>query len=174
METPRIFAACLSAYNNSYLYGEWIDCDQDSDDIMEEIKTMLSNSPMNKIEVCEEWAIHDYENFHGIKIDEYESIERVAELAAAIEKHGEAFAAYVKCYGSEEIEDFEDNYVGCYSSKEDFAQEYYEETGIIQAVEKAGLNVSYIDFEMIARDMFMDGYSGIEEGYRTLYVFRDY
>jgi antirestriction protein len=164
----------LSAYNNGHLYGEWIDCDQDSDDIMAEIKTMLSNSPMNEIEECEEWAIHDYENFHGIKIDEYESIDRVVELAIALAEHGEAFAAFTECYGDEEIERFEDNYVGCYSSKENFAQEYYEEIGLTEAVEKAGLNVFYIDFAMIARDMFIDGYSGIQRGYDTLYVFRDY
>jgi antirestriction protein len=174
METPRIYAACLASYNNAQLHGEWIDCDQDSDDIMAEIKTMLSNSPMAKIQTCEEWAIHDYEGFEGIKISEHESIERVTELAAAIAEHGEAFAAYVEYYGSERIEDFEERYVGCYKSKKDCAEEYYEESGIIKQVEEAGLKACYINFEMIAREMFMDGYSGVQRGYETLYVFRDY
>jgi antirestriction protein len=174
METPRIYAACLSAYNNGYLHGEWIDCDRDSDDIMAEIKTMLSNSPMNKIEVCEEWAIHDYEGFEGITISENEDLDRVVELAQKLEEHGEAFAAYLEHYNEDDINDFEERYVGCYKSKQDYAEEYYEESGMIKQVEEAGLKACYIDFEAIARDMFIDGYTGIDKGYETLYVFQDY
>ena len=28
---PRIYVACLAAYNNGYLHGVWIDADQDAD-----------------------------------------------------------------------------------------------------------------------------------------------
>jgi antirestriction protein len=56
-ETPRIYVACLSAYTNSHLHGEWIDVDRDSDEIDKDIKAMLSRSPMAKIQACEEWAI---------------------------------------------------------------------------------------------------------------------
>ena len=96
-ETPRIYAACLSSYNCGKLYGEWIDCDQDSDEIMTEIKAMLSRSPMNGYEACEEWAIHDYEGFKGVRISEYEGIDRVAELAQALAEHGEAKIGRASC-----------------------------------------------------------------------------
>lgn len=43
---PRIYVACLSAYNNGFLHGEWIDCDQDAEVIWAEIKEMLKASPM--------------------------------------------------------------------------------------------------------------------------------
>ena len=172
--TPRIYAACLSAYNNGYLHGEWIDCDQDSDEIMTEIKAMLSRSPMNGFEACEEWAIHDYEGFKGVRISEYESIDRVAEIAQALAEHGEAMAAYLEHYSFEDIDGFEERYQGCYKSKQDFAEEQYEQNGMIQQIEAAGLKSYYIDFEMIARDMFMDGYTGIERGYENLHVFCDY
>jgi antirestriction protein len=102
-ETPKIYVACLSSYNGGRLHGAWIDCDQDSDEIMTEIKAMLSKSPMNEIEEgeeCEEWAIHDYQGFKGLTISEHEGIDRVAQLAASIEEHGEAFAAYVECLGT--------------------------------------------------------------------------
>ena len=56
--TPRIYVACLAAYNNGYLHGDWIDADQDVDEIRDEIATMLARSP---IEHAEEYAIHDYE-----------------------------------------------------------------------------------------------------------------
>lgn len=170
-DTPRIYVADLSAYNNGHLHGAWIDCDTDADEIMAEIKAMLAASPMPD---AEEWAIHDYEGFHGITISEHESIDRVVELAQKLEEHGEAFAAFLDCYSFEDIDDFEDRYRGCYKSKEDFAEERYEEDGTIKRIEEAGLKSCYIDFEMVARDMFISSYSGIDRGYETLYVFSDY
>jgi antirestriction protein len=172
-ETPKIYVACLSAYNNGHLHGEWIDCDQDSDEIMTDIKAMLSNSPMNEVEACEDWAIHCYENFHGITIDEHEQIDRVVEIAQSLEEHGEAMAAYLEHYSFEDIGEFEDRYQGCYKNKQDFAEEQYEQNGMIQQIEAAGLKSCYIDFEMIARDMFIDGYTGIDRGHEAFYVFCD-
>jgi antirestriction protein len=173
-ETPRIYVACLSSYVNGFLHGQWIDVDRDSDEIQKDIKTMLSRSPMSKIQACEEWAIHAYEGFNGISIDEHESIDRVVEIAQNIEEHGEAFAAYLEHYNLEDIDDFEERYQGCYKSKQDFAEEYYDEAGMTDQIEKAGLKSCYIDFEMIARDMFIDGYTGIDKGYEKFYVFCDY
>jgi antirestriction protein len=42
--TPKIYVACLAAYNAGYLHGDWIDADQDADDIYQEIRDMLSRS----------------------------------------------------------------------------------------------------------------------------------
>jgi len=58
--TPRIYVACLAAYNNGKLRGEWIDANQDDDAIFDDIKKILSTSPEP---LAEEWAIHDYEGF---------------------------------------------------------------------------------------------------------------
>jgi antirestriction protein len=170
-ETPRIYAACLSSYNGGKLHGEWIDCDRDSDEIMADIKAMLSRSPMVGIEACEEWAIHDYEGFKGLKISEYEGIEQVAELAAAVEEHGEAFAAYVECYGDSELDEFEERYRGSYKSKQAFTEEHYSE--LIDTVEKAGLDPIYIDFETLTRDLFISGFTGVREGYEAVHIFCD-
>jgi antirestriction protein len=169
--TPRIYVACLSAYNNGHLHGEWIDCDRDSDEIMTDIKAMLSRSPMNEIQECEEWAIHDYQGFEGLTISEYESIDRVAQLAAAIEEHGEAFAAYMECFGDADIDEFEERYRGSYESEQAFTEEHYSE--LIDKVNEAGLDSIYIDFEILARDLFISGFTGIREGYETLHVFCD-
>jgi antirestriction protein len=170
-ETPRIYAACLSSYNGGKLHGEWIDCDRDSDEIMADIKAMLSRSPMAEIEACEEWAIHDYEGFKGLKISEHEGIDRVAELAAAVEEHGEAFAAYVECYGDTEIDEFEERYRGSYESEQAFTEEHYSE--LIEKVEKVGLDPIYIDFEILTRDLFISGFTGVREGYEALHIFCD-
>ncbi len=61
--TPRIYIACLAAYNNGHLHGAWIDADQDADQIRDAIAAMLARSP---VEDAEEYAIHDYEGFEGV------------------------------------------------------------------------------------------------------------
>lgn len=45
-ETPRIYVACLAAYNSGYLHGSWIDANQDPWGIWEETKAMLAASPV--------------------------------------------------------------------------------------------------------------------------------
>ena len=34
---PKIYVACLAAYNNGILHGRWIDANQDADTIRDEI-----------------------------------------------------------------------------------------------------------------------------------------
>ena len=174
-EACQIYVACLSAYNNGYLHGEWIDATQDEESINAEIQTMLAASPVVELygEVAEEWAIHCYEGFHGIEIGEYESISRVAQLAQELEEHGEPYAAYLGYFSDGTVEDFEDKYRGCFENREDFAYNLYDEMGTIQELEKAGLSSHYIDFAAIARDLFIDGYTAIEQGYQKCYVFCD-
>ena len=82
---PRIYVACLAAYNNGHLYGAWIDADQDANEIRDEIAAMLARSP---IKGAEEYAIHDYEGFEGVPIKEYASIDSVARMGAFIAEHG--------------------------------------------------------------------------------------
>ena len=52
---PRIYVACLAAYNSGYLHGAWIDADQPADDIQSAVGEMLAASPIPR---AEEWAIH--------------------------------------------------------------------------------------------------------------------
>ncbi|MCC2603641.1 antirestriction protein ArdA [Sphingopyxis yananensis] len=91
---PRIYVACLAAYNNGYLYGAWIDADQNADEIREEIAAMLGRSP---IEHAEEYAIHDYEGFEGVTISEYAGIDTLARLGAFIAEHGALGAVSGAC-----------------------------------------------------------------------------
>src|SRR5687767_8165427 len=95
---PSIYVASLSDYNAGTLHGRWIDATQDAEDIQAEVQDMLSKSTEPH---AEEWAIHDYEGFEGLKLSEWESFEKVSEVAQAIEEHGPAFAAYVDNEGTE-------------------------------------------------------------------------
>jgi antirestriction protein len=90
---PRIYVACLAAYNDGRLHGVWIDADLDPTDIWKEVKEMLAKSP---VVGAEEWAIHDYENFAGITISEGESFESVHRHARMLDKFGEAWAIFVE------------------------------------------------------------------------------
>jgi antirestriction protein len=81
---------------------------------------------------AEEWAIHDTDNFHGIKVEEWESFEKVAELAEILAEHGEAFAAFWNNSGSGEDvkkEDFEDAYRGRFVTFKEFAEELSDDMG---------------------------------------------
>lgn len=84
-DTPRIYVACLAAYNNGRLHGRWIDA-TDPHEVWQEVSAMLAASPEPD---AEEWAIHDYENFYGCNISEYAGFDTVCELAAFLEELGE-------------------------------------------------------------------------------------
>ena len=155
-DTPKIYVSCLSAYNSGRLWGMWIDATQDVEDIYTDIKEMLSLSPVAHIEPCEEWRIDDYECFEGVTVREYESIDRVSQIATAVEENGKAFALYLDYMGEDDIdkavEQFQDRYRGCYESAEDYARDYYESTGMLERIEAAGLESFYIDFKKIAHN----------------------
>lgn len=154
MTSPRIYVASLSDYNAGRLHGVWIDLDETStaDDIQEAVTAMLARSPES---IAEEWAIHDYEGFGGIRLSEYESFDRVAALAAGIAEHGDAFAAWIAGDSGRDPDKFEDAYQGEYSSREDYAESYYEDCCDLDKEIPASLRY-HIDWESVARELFMD------------------
>jgi antirestriction protein len=179
LNTPQIYCSCLAAYNSGYLHGTSIDATQDPEGIYQEIQQMLSISPVADTEACEDWAIHDYQGFMSITLHEYESIERVSALAQAIEEHGQAIALYINYLGFDDIEEavtaFQDNYCGCFESAEDYAQDYYEQTGQLQAIEEAGLNSFYINWKAIAHDWECSGdFLFLEESGNEIHTFHNH
>ena len=164
--TPRIYVACLAAYNSGQLHGAWIDADQSADAIHGEIRAMLASSP---IPGAEEWAIHDYEDFGGIQLSEYEDIDRVAEIAALLVEHGDAFAAWYSYDPPADVSDFQDAYRGEYDSEEAYAEEYIGDTGMLDSIPE---NLRYyFDYERFARDLFMSDMRSVRSGHGTIYVF---
>ncbi|MGE0596221.1 MAG: antirestriction protein ArdA [Hyphomonadaceae bacterium] len=150
-DAPRIYVACLAAYNNGILHGEWIAA-SDPDQIREEVRDMLAASP---IPDAEEWAIHDHEGFEGVSLSEYASFETVCALAEFLSEHGKLGAKVYEHFGSDldaANAAFED-YAGEYKTAADFAEEITRESGtpIPDSLEH------YIDWEALARDMEMNG-----------------
>jgi len=73
--------ASLADYNAGRLHGVWIEATQPPSRIWAEIREMLARSPEP---MAEEWAIHDFEGFAGLRLDEHEAIEDVAALARRV------------------------------------------------------------------------------------------
>ncbi len=159
---PRIYIACLAAYNNGYLHGEWIDANQDSDSLFEEVKKILAASP---IPDAEEFAIHDYEDFGDVHINEYTGLETVSALASFIAEHDELGAAVLShCDGNfdDALRLLDDCYHGEFNSEEDFAISLAEDTMTIPD------HLSYyIDYEKMARDLFINDFFSIEINHKT-------
>lgn len=165
-ETPRIYAACLAAYNNGRLHGRWIDATQEPDDIQAEISEMLAASPITD---AEEWAIHDYEGFEGARLEGYSGIEKAHALALFIVERGELGAKLLEHVGGdlEQAEAAFDDYAGEHESLADFAREITEETTDIPPT-----LVNYIDYDAIARDIELNGdVFTVELGFDEVHVF---
>lgn len=158
---PRIYVACLAAYNAGRLHGRWIDAAQDADAIHAEVHAMLAASPVPGAEEC---AIHDYEGFAGIRIGEYDSIETVAKLAALLDEHGAAIAAFYDNqpgYWDDNLDDiepaFQDAYCGEWESERAYAEDYAESTGALQ--EDARWPYDHIDWDDATEDLMQDYWS---------------
>lgn len=155
-EGPRIYVACLAAYNAGELHGAWIDAAQDVEGIREEIEAMLADSPEPN---AEEWAIHDFENFGGLKLREHENLEQVARAAELIVEHGEKAALVIDYYGGlgslDEAEDALSRYVGSFESREAWVEQMLEDMDALSQVPQALR--SYLDLERYARDQELAG-----------------
>lgn len=120
---PRIYVASLSDYNAGCLYGAWIDPTRPLDEVTTAVARMLADAPTAG---AEEFAIHDYDEFGPLRLDEYESLERIVTIAQGIDLHGEAYAAWANFLGSaswEDLDRFDDVYIGSYDSLSDYADD---------------------------------------------------
>lgn len=164
---PRIHVACLAAYNSGYLHGAWIDAAQEPWSIYDDVKAMLAASP---VAGAEEWAIHDYEGFGEIRIEEYTGFARVSALALFIEAHGEVGAALLDhCDGGldEAREAMVDRYLGEHASLADYVQQQTEHSTAIPHALR-----SYIDYGAMARDAELNGeLFTVSTAYDVVHVF---
>ena len=148
----RIYVACLAAYNNGHLHGEWIKV-TDEATIWQAVQDMLAASPIEQD--AEEWAIHDYEGFAGAEVGEYCSFANVVELAEYITERGELGAQVLNYYGGN-IEDAKarfEEYAGEYDSLADYAEELTEQSG--EAIPER--LAPYIDYKAMAHDYEQSG-----------------
>ena len=157
---PSIYVASLSDYNAGRLHGRWIDADQDAEAIAAEVQVMLAQS----LELgAEEWAIHDHDGFGGLNLSEWESLEWVAAIGAAVVQHGaDAVAGYLDTFGADaDLAEYEDSYHGRHVSFLQFVERWADDVdyfGLSQLprdqAERIGV---YLDYEALARDLRLGG-----------------
>ncbi len=155
--TPRIYVASLADYNSGRLHGRWIDCDQDVDIIRQEIQDMLAES---REPIAEEWAIHDFEGFGGVRLNESEDIARVAKLAEMIAEHRELITHVLDyCGEDDDLEEarrkMEEDYLGEWDSLEEWAEDYLDSNGLLEKVPQEFR--CYIDFKRYGEDYELNG-----------------
>lgn len=168
------YVASLSDYNAGRMHGCFIDDCTDPDAIHDAIQAMLRESPEA---IAEEWAIHDYEGFGPIHLHEYESLTTVVRLARGITELGPAFAAWAAYIGSaqwdDDLDQFEDAYLGHYDSARDYAEELIDSFGLDDwrdAVPEVLRNFVRIVIDGFAGDL-TDSYIFLDAPDHGVYVF---
>lgn len=148
---PRIYVACLAAYNNAILHGCWIEATT-PEAIRDAVHAMLAASP---VPGAEETAIHDYEGFEGASLPECASFEAVCDLADFVTEHGALGARLYRHFGGrlEEARAAFEDYAGQYKTAADFAEDLIRETG----TEIPASLEYYVDWQALARDMALNG-----------------
>lgn len=164
---PQVWIACLAAYNNGRLHGEWVDAAVSDEELIARAQQILASSPEPG---AEEWAIFDYEDFGAFQVGEYEQLETVARVARGITEHGPAFAAWAELHDADPtmLDQFEDAFLGEYDSPEDWARHVMSDLDLEQSLDSADIPESLrpylrIDYDGWARDAQLAGEIHIED-----------
>lgn len=162
-----IYIANLEAYNNGYLVGEWLSLPATEEEIADTLERIGCG------EDGAEHAIHDYESDCGIKVDEYDNIDELNELAQELadldEDEQNKVFAYLESISSDinkAVENIDrcELYENC-ETLEDLARELVDE-GCLGDIPDSIAN--YIDYDAIVRDLGFDGYYETSYGFYML------
>lgn len=163
---PRIYVACLAAYNNGHLHGVWVDATQDLQAMQDQVNAMLQASPITG---AEEHAIHDYDDFGGAFISEYSGLSEVRDIANFLAEHGRLGALTMKETFGDRVsaKAMLDQYAGCYKSVEAFAEDCAG-----QWYDIPDRLCFYIDYQLMARNLQLGGdIDVIEEAFEVVHIF---
>lgn len=159
----KIYIACLSSYNNGFLFGKHFDLDDytDKDDLLKDIQEQVLDAKDNPSrvkygETPEEWAMHDIEGYDAKT--EYPDLQELIDLNELLnEDNGEVILKLKDHQGIDSIDEaksyYEDNYQGEFKSDEDFAYHIAEECMGWDLSEGIG---RYFDAEAFARDLMFE------------------
>lgn len=173
VSSPRIYIASLSDYNAGRLHGEWIDADQEVEELGEAVGRMLASAPEPG---AEEWAIHDYQGFGPVDLGEYEPLERVVLLAKGVGQHGRAFGAWAALVGTHpaQLALFEEAYRGHWESVSEYADQLLHDLGateVLEAIPEWLQPYVELQTDRFARDLELGGDIRLLEGDGGVWVF---
>lgn len=163
---PMVWIACLAAYNDGQLHGEWVDAAVEEDELAAAAQRILASSP---IPGAEEYAIFDTDQFGAFNVGEYDRLETVARVARGIKEHGHAFGVWAQLHDADPdmLAGFEDAFIGEYDSREDWAREMLDDLNLdgflrMGAIPEAIRPYLHVDYEGWARDVELGGEVHIE------------
>lgn len=169
-EPARIYIASLADYNNGYYHGVWIDATLEPAAIREQIHAMLKKSPVLQREGEDfgDWAIHDYEGFGTLRLDELEDPEYLHSVASGIQEHGDAFAAWIEVQDSgnnDELDHmeqrFSEAFLGEHDSLSAFGETIADDMGwqstIDETLPEGIARYTRVDSASLAHDMWLSG-----------------
>ena len=153
----KVYVGTYAKYNDGSIYGAWIDLDSDMDSFFEKCREL------HKDESDPEFMFQDWENIPECFISECSISETFFDIyddLLQLENEGilDAFFSYCDyicggCIDSEIVSKFRDAYEGEFDSEVDFAY-YFVDEGLFGEVDEK--IYCYLDFNKIARDIFMD------------------
>lgn len=162
MSDFKVYVGTYGKYNEGNLKGKWLDLTDfsDKDEFIEECM---------KLHFDEDDPEIMFQDWEGIP-KEYisESYIDAAFWDDFLPMIGNADPDAVKAFleDGHDISNFEDAYQGEWNSEEDFAYEIFTES-----TEIPDNLINYIDWEKVARDLFIDDYFSVDAGGGKVFIF---
>jgi antirestriction protein len=162
-QTPHVYCQPLAAYNEGILCGAWLPSGVEDQELWDGVERTLAASPIPNEE---EFGWFDYDNYEGIKIEEYDPVDRVAALGQLVVAHKRPFAVFYNCDPSIELEGadeaFRYAYIGEFESEGDLAWNVSED--IVDTIEPEWTRV-YFDSEKYLNDLSCNGDLYFHDGF---------
>lgn len=164
LENPAVYCGTYGKYNGGSLYGQWIDLTTftDYDEFINYCYALHAD------EQDPELMMQDFEYFPREWYDECLSrndFKHIQEYIMLCEKHDrDAINAYINLTCGDNLDSFEEAYLGKWDSEEDFAEMLFNECYCDALQGLPSSMAHYIDYAAFARDIFMYDYD-FEDGY---------
>ncbi len=149
----------ISQYSIGNLRFQWFDLYdyEDVDALNQAIKTWLKEYE------SEEWGVEDTSGTCGLFTQNLDKYFQLRDLLNGDADY-DAVEGFIKIQGKDcNLDEFEDYYIGCYNSEEEFAKEYNQ--SLIQEYQLSELKIGYqtidelIDWEAVANDYFINDFN---------------
>lgn len=165
LSDASVYVGTYGKYNDGSLAGKWLDIADyaSEEEFYEACAELHKDEPAGRRELM----FQDWSNVPCGLISESSISDvlfgLVQEAQSMSDEEQEALAEWLADHGCSDrdtaddlVEEFRDDYVGDYDREEDFAQEMVDEGMFGDIPENIA---SYIDYEAIARDLFINDYS---------------
>jgi antirestriction protein len=150
----QVWVGDLAEYNNGRLVGEWFTLPMEIEEILEQVlvagneEYYIGDIDSNLYSIVKDYGLNQM-NILAEKLESLEEYEQMA-LVGLMEHYGDL---------DESLQILENGdymvYHDC-KNMSDVAYQWYEETGQLKELEKH-INTFYIDWELLGRDMDIEG-----------------